>query len=149
MKSLEADLRILALEEATRLQSQYNFTNKCHQIGLEIERVVESGLVYEVPFAIQDPTTQNFATGDFHRNAGLPDQVHISRGWNELNPERDPGWIRETFRHELAHSIGVGHASTPLSTAQLASECGRVPEPGGSNPGEENPYSVSVHPVIF
>ena len=153
IKSLAADLRLLALEEATRLKSQFGFSNDCHQIGIAIEQIVQQNRVYEVPYRFVDPVSGNTATGDFHPAVQeLPDEVHISRGWDALNPDRGPDAIKETFRHELAHSIGVHHSSIP-TTDQVASLCGTVPGGGGGiggpPTGPEHPTALPSVPILF
>ena len=139
MKQLDDSIRLAALEEATRLQNSFGFGEECHQIGIEIQRVVSNDLAYQVPYAFVGDGGLK-ADGDFHRDAGLPDQVHIAAGWDEINPARGLPWIVESFRHEAAHAIGRHHPDS----YRLAQDCGPNAGGGGGDPGDGplQPYSA-------
>lgn len=69
--------------------------------------------------------------GDYHPGA---EQIHIARGYDELNPDRGPVARAETLRHEFAHAMGYLNETDARGVAAM---CGEGGGGGAKTPQEE------------
>lgn len=106
IKPLGSDLAILALAEASRLQAEYGVGSDCYSMGSRLQGLVQSGRVFEVPYRFAGSAGSG-TFGHLHQQAGLPDEMHISRGVDVLNTRRPDGALLDTFTHESGHSMGM------------------------------------------
>lgn len=147
LSPVSGELRILMLEEATRLSNAFPVgDNSCGDIGRSLAQALYTNRVYTYDRMYQaedDSGRYQWVGGDYHP---AEDEVHVATGIDDLNPERDPEHILETTLHEIGHRVGIHHNQSP-NNAQVASNCLYGDSGGGHRDGP--PGDTPLEPYGF